>query len=235
VRASALNEELGQIQYIFTDKTGTLTQNRMELSKLSINGVKFVHDLGTAGELNVYKDFSNLSDAISKMCFEICAEGLPNHPLYHLIVNLLVCSGTLISRQGVTVRYLSPSPDEVAFAEALDLAGVRLISRSSNNQVTIEFQGEEYVYETLATLEFQSRRLRMTVVSKDRDGNIFAYCKGADAKMLPDDEKGTGIIGYDQVELIRTTVKHMDEFASAGSRIMVIGYKQLKLDEFAEF
>jgi phospholipid-transporting ATPase len=34
VRTSNLNEELGAIQYIFSDKTGTLTRNIMELRKV---------------------------------------------------------------------------------------------------------------------------------------------------------------------------------------------------------
>lgn len=40
-RTSNLNEELGQIKYIFTDKTGTLTQNLMEFRKASVAGVKY--------------------------------------------------------------------------------------------------------------------------------------------------------------------------------------------------
>lgn len=39
VRTSDLIEELGQIEFIFSDKTGTLTCNEMEFKKVSINGV----------------------------------------------------------------------------------------------------------------------------------------------------------------------------------------------------
>jgi len=235
VRASALNEELGQVQYIFTDKTGTLTQNRMELSKVSVNGVRILHDLGTAGEVNVETGFLNLSEAVSELCSSIRLNDLPNTPLYHLVVNLLLCSETLITKQENSVRYLSPSPDEVAFAEALDVVGVHLVERDKDNKVTIDFQGTQLLYETLAVLEFRSIRLRMTVVSRDQNGDIFVYCKGGDVKLLPDGRTGAGIIGSDQSELIATTWKHIKEFACAGSRVLVAGYKSLGEKEFQEF
>lgn len=41
VQSSNLNEELGQIEYIFSDKTGTLTQNIMEFKKMSIGNISY--------------------------------------------------------------------------------------------------------------------------------------------------------------------------------------------------
>lgn len=38
VQSSNLNEELGQVSYIFSDKTGTLTKNIMNFKSLTIGG-----------------------------------------------------------------------------------------------------------------------------------------------------------------------------------------------------
>eukprot|EP00005_Dracoamoeba_jomungandri_P010052 CAMPEP_0174265016 /NCGR_PEP_ID=MMETSP0439-20130205/24844_1 /TAXON_ID=0 /ORGANISM="Stereomyxa ramosa, Strain Chinc5" /LENGTH=1052 /DNA_ID=CAMNT_0015351215 /DNA_START=97 /DNA_END=3252 /DNA_ORIENTATION=+ len=57
VKTSNLNEDLGKIQHIFTDKTGTLTENVMKFSKCTIGGRIFTSKLTEMESEDEFSDF----------------------------------------------------------------------------------------------------------------------------------------------------------------------------------
>uniref|UniRef100_A0A8C2WFR2 ATPase phospholipid transporting 11A n=1 Tax=Cyclopterus lumpus TaxID=8103 RepID=A0A8C2WFR2_CYCLU len=180
VNTSDLNEELGQVEYVFTDKTGTLTENNMEFIECCVDGHVYVPDVISFFSWTFFY-WCSLTHVIFK-CYFICEHE-------ELFFRALCLCHTVQVKEEETVDgikhgihqgkstsfYISSSPDEVALVE-----GMKRWSANTHTHT-------HTFYILLEVLTFDSVRRRMSVIVRSSTGLLiwflshtllFCVCEG---------------------------------------------------------
>ncbi|KAJ9469176.1 putative phospholipid-transporting ATPase 8 [Diplonema papillatum] len=222
---TAIAEDLGQIESVLTDKTGTLTDNIMEFVACSLGGQTCGGSkTGSAHfdpTVSVFSDSANAEERFS-------ARTDPAYTQFGL--SLALCHTVSIETNADgTTRYAAASPDEEALVKAAVKMGFSLRHRTKNVTTIARTgtTGATEEHEILHVMEFDSDRKMMSILLRNRGtGVVTLYTKGADERMLP------LVRGRSTDKEVETLEAHLRTFASAGLRTLVLGYRDVPADEY---
>ena len=105
VNSTDLNEDLGQIEYLFSDKTGTLTENEMTFKHFSLDDYVYTEK---ENEIYVLNENGDTTMATTP-------EDVNNEKFKRFFEILTLCHNVQLDFVSSEEKYNASSPDELSF------------------------------------------------------------------------------------------------------------------------
>ena len=225
-RTTNISDDLGQIEYIFSDKTGTLTRNVMEFMKCSIAGNVYgrgITEVAYSAAKRRGIDLpppDNSGKAFKDDNFMNIIKNNPPKEIMHFLWLLGICHSVIPEKDPTKpygIAFQASSPDEAALVSAAADFGY-IFKEKGQNEATICVNGCDYKVPILAILEFSSQRKRSSVIIRHPITNeIVLYCKGADDLIMKRLAPGS--------KYVNETSSHLKQFAADGLRTLCCAYR----------
>lgn len=227
-KTSSLVEELGQVDFIFSDKTGTLTRNIMEFKMASIGGIGYAETVTDDQRFHINENGKEMGYHELSAIFDHRTSNHPNSKIIDEFLTLLSVCHTVIPERDeddpTKLTYQASSPDEAALVNGAKSLGYMFHTRQPKS-IQITKNGVNKEYQVLNICEFNSTRKRMSCIVKTPENKIMLYTKGADTVILE------RLSAFDN-PFIDNTSMHLEEYASEGLRTLCLAFRELSNEEY---
>ena len=257
VRTSTIPEDLGRIEYLLSDKTGTLTQNEMDLRKIHVGTVSYANEAMEEVSSYVRQGFSTApSTSVNHPAMLVTPSSLLNitslsgtatrtrreigSRIRDVVLALALCHNvtpTTEDENGHSITaYQASSPDEIAIVRWTESVGLRVVHRDRHS-ITLQSVDSGRIAVRVRILDvfpFTSEGKRM--------GIVVQFLQGTDS--VPAVTEPGEIWFYQKgADTVMTTIVAANDWldeetanmAREGLRTLVVGRKKLSAQQYEDF
>lgn len=258
VRTSTIPEDLGRIEYLLSDKTGTLTQNEMDLRKIHVGTVSYANEAMEEVASYIRQGFSNASSTdVNQPAMLVTPSSLLNNTstsgtatrtrreigsrIRDVVLALALCHNvtpTTEEENGhIKTAYQASSPDEIAIVRWTESVGLRVVHRDRHSIALQSVHSSRIAVRVriLDVFPFTSETKRMGIIVQFLQGTESTSSSTTEAGEIWFYQKGADTVLSTIVAANDWLDEETANMAREGLRTLVVGRRKLSSQQYTDF